>query len=188
CGRRSLGRSVEGRSSQSNARANRLVPSGRYPPRYGSSGRLRSTNALDLTGGQRGMNALRALLATCGSQGASDCQSLLRRASGRYPPRDGSTGRLRSTNALAVTGGQRGIRTLEGLLTLTPLAGVRLRPLGHLSALGRSTVARGISPPHAHCETPQLAGQKGQVNESLSRCQASSPAGARAAMILKRGW
>jgi hypothetical protein len=32
------------------------------------------------------------------------------------------------------TGGERGIRTLEGLLTLTPLAGVRLRPLGHLSA------------------------------------------------------
>ena len=31
------------------------------------------------------------------------------------------------------TGGERGIRTLEGLLTLTPLAGVRLRPLGHLS-------------------------------------------------------
>jgi Amidohydrolase family len=34
------------------------------------------------------------------------------------------------------TGGERGIRTLEGLLTLTPLAGVRLRPLGHLSADG----------------------------------------------------
>src|SRR5215467_14999384 len=32
------------------------------------------------------------------------------------------------------SGGERGIRTLEGLLTLTPLAGVRLRPLGHLSA------------------------------------------------------
>jgi hypothetical protein len=32
-----------------------------------------------------------------------------------------------------VNGGERGIRTLEGLLTLTPLAGVRLRPLGHLS-------------------------------------------------------
>jgi len=31
------------------------------------------------------------------------------------------------------SGGERGIRTLEGLLTLTPLAGVRLRPLGHLS-------------------------------------------------------
>jgi hypothetical protein len=31
------------------------------------------------------------------------------------------------------TGGERGIRTLDGLLTHTPLAGVRLRPLGHLS-------------------------------------------------------
>src|SRR6185503_2339890 len=31
------------------------------------------------------------------------------------------------------SGGERGIRTLEGLLALTPLAGVRLRPLGHLS-------------------------------------------------------
>jgi MFS family permease len=36
--------------------------------------------------------------------------------------------------AVGVIGGERGIRTLEGLLTLTPLAGVRLRPLGHLSA------------------------------------------------------
>jgi integrase len=34
------------------------------------------------------------------------------------------------------SGGERGIRTLEGLLTLTPLAGVRLRPLGHLSVRG----------------------------------------------------
>ena len=34
-----------------------------------------------------------------------------------------------------VIGGERGIRTLEGLLALTPLAGVRLRPLGHLSVL-----------------------------------------------------
>ena len=30
-------------------------------------------------------------------------------------------------------GGERGIRTLEGLLTLTPLAGERLQPLSHLS-------------------------------------------------------
>src|ERR1041385_3758468 len=36
-------------------------------------------------------------------------------------------------NAGARIGGERGIRTLEGLLALTPLAGVRLRPLGHLS-------------------------------------------------------
>ena len=30
-------------------------------------------------------------------------------------------------------GGERGIRTLDGLLAHTPLAGARLRPLGHLS-------------------------------------------------------
>ncbi len=35
-------------------------------------------------------------------------------------------------------GGERGIRTLEGLLTLTPLAGARLRPLGHLSVRRKS--------------------------------------------------
>ena len=34
-----------------------------------------------------------------------------------------------------ICGGEGGIRTLEGLLTLTPLAGARLRPLGHLSGL-----------------------------------------------------
>ena len=32
---------------------------------------------------------------------------------------------------------EREIRTLEGLLDLTPLAGVRLRPFGHLSAAKR---------------------------------------------------
>ena len=31
------------------------------------------------------------------------------------------------------TGGEGGIRTLDELLTHTPLAGERLRPLGHLS-------------------------------------------------------
>jgi hypothetical protein len=30
-------------------------------------------------------------------------------------------------------GGEGGIRTLDGLLTHTPLAGARLQPLGHLS-------------------------------------------------------
>src|ERR1700690_869808 len=33
-------------------------------------------------------------------------------------------------------GGEGGIRTLDGLLTHTPLAGARLRPLGHLSGSG----------------------------------------------------
>ena len=32
-------------------------------------------------------------------------------------------------------GGERGIRTLDELLTHTPLAGERLQPLGHLSVL-----------------------------------------------------
>ncbi len=31
------------------------------------------------------------------------------------------------------SGGEGGIRTLEGLLTLTPLAGERFQPLSHLS-------------------------------------------------------
>ncbi len=35
-----------------------------------------------------------------------------------------------------MSGGERGIRTLDGLLTHTPLAGERLRPLGHLSETG----------------------------------------------------
>ena len=39
-------------------------------------------------------------------------------------------------------GGEGGIRTLEGLLTLTPLAGARLRPLGHLSGLAFSGPSR----------------------------------------------
>ena len=32
-------------------------------------------------------------------------------------------------------GGERGIRTLDELLTHTPLAGERLQPLGHLSKI-----------------------------------------------------
>ena len=40
-------------------------------------------------------------------------------------------------------GGERGIRTLDGLLTHTPLAGERLQPLGHLSVAQRITA-------HAH--------------------------------------
>ena len=38
-----------------------------------------------------------------------------------------------SENPFPEDGGERGIRTLDTLLAYTPLAGVRLRPLGHLS-------------------------------------------------------
>ena len=58
-------------------------------------------------------------------------------------------------------GGERGIRTLDGLLTHTPLAGARLRPLGHLSGarsayqfpLSRCCGERGIIP-RIHALTP----------------------------------
>ena len=45
------------------------------------------------------------------------------------------------------SGGERGIRTLEGLLTLTPLAGARLRPLGHLSVFRRAAKDKRPEPP-----------------------------------------
>ena len=51
-------------------------------------------------------------------------------------------------------GGEGGIRTLDELLTHTPLAGERLRPLGHLSGIDAgSSVAgdmarwEGVEPP-----------------------------------------
>ena len=41
-------------------------------------------------------------------------------------------------------GGERGIRTLDRVLAYTPLAGVRLQPLGQLSGL---TCCRGLQQP-----------------------------------------
>ena len=37
---------------------------------------------------------------------------------------------------MGIGGGEEGIRTLDTLITYTPLAGERLQPLGHLSASG----------------------------------------------------
>ena len=48
------------------------------------------------------------------------------------------------------SGGERGIRTLEGLLTLTPLAGERFRPLSHLSnVVPRARTAHGTGTENA---------------------------------------
>jgi hypothetical protein len=48
-------------------------------------------------------------------------------------------------NSFVPIGGEGGIRTLDGLLTHTPLAGARLRPLGHLSGWDMSPFAeRGM--------------------------------------------
>ena len=41
--------------------------------------------------------------------------------------------RMRRPLGTRLFGGEGGIRTLDGLLTHTPLAGERLKPLGHLS-------------------------------------------------------
>ena len=42
-------------------------------------------------------------------------------------------------------GGEGGIRTLDGLLTHTPLAGARLRPLGHLSVRAQAYRTRYVA-------------------------------------------
>ena len=41
-------------------------------------------------------------------------------------------------------GGEEGIRTLDTLITYTPLAGERLQPLGHLSARPKPLINMGI--------------------------------------------
>ena len=45
---------------------------------------------------------------------------------------------LTNQGFILISGGERGIRTLDELLAHTPLAGERLRPLGHFSAAGLS--------------------------------------------------
>ena len=52
-----------------------------------------------------------------------------------------SYGRM-STQNHTICGGEGGIRTLDGLLTHTPLAGARLRPLGHLSRRAIAPISR----------------------------------------------
>ena len=48
--------------------------------------------------------------------------------------------------AFYFVGGERGIRTLEGRLTLTPLAGERFQPLSHLSGLSNHWVISPAEP------------------------------------------
>jgi hypothetical protein len=47
-------------------------------------------------------------------------------------------------------GGEGGIRTLDELLTHTPLAGERLRPLGHLSGRSQCTCRADLEPTRAY--------------------------------------
>ena len=46
------------------------------------------------------------------------------------------------------TGGDEGIRTLDELLAHTPLAGERLRPLGHVSKRGISELRGSVQAPN----------------------------------------
>ena len=46
------------------------------------------------------------------------------------------------------SGGERGIRTLEGVLALTPLAGERFRPLSHLSVTASFFAFVVVATPH----------------------------------------
>ena len=72
--------------------------------------------------------------------------------------KNGAPGRIRTSDPLVRSqilyptelrahfrGGERGIRTLDGLWAHTPLAGERLRPLGHLSGQWVGSIS-GISP------------------------------------------
>ena len=54
--------------------------------------------------------------------------------------RPNQNNRLKMLSFSLLNGGERGIRTLDELLTHTPLAGERLQPLGHLS-VGAGIVA-----------------------------------------------
>ena len=50
-----------------------------------------------------------------------------------FEPELGVRNKKAPSRGFCVSGGERGIRTLDTLLTYTPLAGERLQPLGHLS-------------------------------------------------------
>jgi hypothetical protein len=87
-------------------------------------------------------------LATFGSGFAPPAERIVSGLKARLPDIDDTqTQKGHRKNAGApfafMCGGERGIRTLDGLLTHTPLAGERLRPLGHLSKTDRYRLTSG---------------------------------------------
>ena len=82
---------------------------------------------------------------TAPARGATEDNDRTKSTTCRKSQLRGSTKRQRGPKAHRSgthCGGEGGIRTLEGLLTLTPLAGARLRPLGHLSGSSLSGLSR----------------------------------------------
>jgi hypothetical protein len=73
-------------------------------------------------------------------------------------------------------GGEGGIRTLEGLLTLTPLAGARLRPLGHLSRQAMSPIAERAMIPAPGSLGKAKGGQKRFLAQASSTTLTSGEA------------
>src|SRR5688572_14397235 len=51
-----------------------------------------------------------------------------------------------------LTGGERGIRTLDRVLPYTPLAGARLRPLGHLSIVRETQLETTFTAARCRCD------------------------------------
>ena len=86
--------------------------------------------AVLVSGGERGINAARRA-AFVGSQASLGTNPLVY-ISGSNPVSE-TEQKSPHKGGFLCSGGERGIRTLEGLLTLTPLAGERFRPLSHLS-------------------------------------------------------
>ena len=82
---------------------------------------------------------------------------------------------------LEASGGEDGIRTHETLMRSTPLAGERLRPLGHLSGKGEiagtlchfKRIARELVKFPANYRTLYMRNQECAWNQWLSRRDAS---------------
>ena len=79
---------------------------------------------------------------------------------------------------LKVTGGETGIRTLDTLLTYTPLAGERFRPLSHLSELTRFWASYAALPCRNGCVKNSYNGALGgsRTPDLLVRSQMLYPA------------
>ena len=102
-----------------------------------------SQRSPDVVGDMEGPAIVGPLIHFIGAPGEIRTPDLLVRSQTLYP----TELRARCPSDPKSTGGERGIRTLEGLLTLTPLAGARLRPLGHLSVMQRAAKDSDPAPP-----------------------------------------
>src|SRR5690606_4467156 len=77
------------------------------------------------------------------------------------------------------SGGEEGIRTLEKLLTSTPLAGERLRPLGHLSGASLDKENRRHNQPSAAVAGVEISSASSHhASRAALPCPVGTPASA----------